>query len=734
MTEKVISFRPPNSPDPLATKAMPPLYAPASIGAVLERRRSELLECCTELGFTLPSAALSYIESSKQVLNRLTCRIAIIGQVKAGKSSFINALVKRPGLLPTHVNPWTTAVTHLHFGTPDTGADVAARFTFFDQNEWARLVQGDGHIRALTQRLVPGFETELLRQHVEAMRLRSEGRLGERLATLLGTAHEFKSLEAGILNHYVCAGADDLLASPVDGAGIYSDIVKQADLYFESRDFTFPTVIVDTPGTNDPFLVRDEITRRSLEAADLYVVVLTAKQALSSADVALLRMLRGLNKERIAVFINRIDELGDVAEDAGEIIAHVRAGLGREFPGVEIPIVAGSAIWALAATSRDDLEVRRALSAKALHYAARTNSEATVVTESPAGALMMCSGLPAFARVLADLAQRSHAGYVLHQIEASLKELAHINERTALQEIRTLQAEGRDDSVRLAESTEELRQIHAEFGETERLAQTLHGLLVDLQGRTERLIAESCTLMQHTLRDTVLRFADVECQRLESAIAKGDRRRVWMCETAGVRRALEADFVGLYRAAEHGVANVEAHIFPKLREVLSTRVPDLERHPTEPVVVHPGDHPPIRPLGQTVALDLAEPWWRRWWASGRSAEEKILELDRLIRDEFYPIVDMLVEAARVQLQSQQKTAVKNATVVYLSLIDILEQQSHARLNRSKTLRTERDAIQTGAVEQARRGRVEELERQIATARRVTLRIDTNGRANGSMST
>src|SRR3546814_15588565 len=53
---------------------------------------------------------------------------------------------------------------------------------------------------------------------------------------------------------------------------------------------------IDTPGTNDPFLVRDEITRRALENADIYIVVLTARQALSSADVALLRILRGDRK------------------------------------------------------------------------------------------------------------------------------------------------------------------------------------------------------------------------------------------------------------------------------------------------------------------------------------------------------------------------------------------------------------------------------------------------------
>src|SRR5260221_10593344 len=84
---------------------------------------------------------------------------------------------------------------------------------------------------------------------------------------------------------------------PDDGPGQYSDITKTAVLYFKSNEFGFPTILIDTPGTNDPFLVRDEITRRSLDGADFHIVVLTAQQPLSTADVTLFRMLCGLHKE-----------------------------------------------------------------------------------------------------------------------------------------------------------------------------------------------------------------------------------------------------------------------------------------------------------------------------------------------------------------------------------------------------------------------------------------------------
>ena len=281
-------------------------------------------------------------QDGQQVLADLVRRIAVIGQVKAGKSSFVNALIGQPGLLPADVNPWTTAVTNLHFNCPNAPEGVAAVFKFFDHDEWTKIAEGGGRIRELTERLVPGFTPGVLSRHLDAMRRRAESRLGKEFPKLLGTTHTFPRFDHDILERYVCAGLDDEATKPDDGPGQYSDITKTADLYFKSNAFGFPTILIDTPGTNDPFLVRDEITRRSLDGADFHIVVLTAQQPLSTADVTLFRMLRGLHKERIVVFINRIDQLTNLPADALAVAERVRDGLRAEFPDVDVPIVLGS--------------------------------------------------------------------------------------------------------------------------------------------------------------------------------------------------------------------------------------------------------------------------------------------------------------------------------------------------------------------------------------------------------
>ncbi len=204
------------------------------------------------------------------------------------------------------------------------------------------MANGGGKLRELTERLVPGFEPDLLRRHVAALKARAATRLGPEFLNLLGRCHRFATLSPHIVRQYVCQG--DLTGS--DSAdptvGRYSDITKSADIYLPVGPFDHPVTVTDTPGTNDPFLVRDEITRGCLESADLYMVVLTARQALAPSDVALLRILRGLHKDRIIVFLNRIDELADIAKDTETVVASVRRRLRYEFPGADIPLIPGS--------------------------------------------------------------------------------------------------------------------------------------------------------------------------------------------------------------------------------------------------------------------------------------------------------------------------------------------------------------------------------------------------------
>ncbi len=112
--------------------------------------------------------------------------VTMIGQVKAGKTSLVNAMVGMPDLLPADVNPWTSVVTSLHM-RPDSGpSGNSALFRFFDEKEWDRLLLKGGRIGELASRAGANEELDQLREQVERMREKSRTRLGRRFRTTAG--------------------------------------------------------------------------------------------------------------------------------------------------------------------------------------------------------------------------------------------------------------------------------------------------------------------------------------------------------------------------------------------------------------------------------------------------------------------------------------------------------------------------------------------------------------------
>ncbi len=303
------------------------------IGARLEEGRLRLVALIDRLGDLLGEHAAPLLEAASRQLHQRCCRIAVIGQIKAGKSTFINALAERPGFLPADINPWTAVVTALHFRNSPTPPEHAAVFHLFSADQWKELAEGGGRLRELTERLVPGFQPDLLRAQLEVMRKRAERRLGSKFAELLGQVPSLQDRDArAAVRLRQRRRRQSAIGGPPRARKIYSDVTRSADLYFNESPFAYPITLIDTPGTNDPFLVRDEITRRSLENPDVYVFVISALQPLSAADIYMLRLLNGLHKDRIVVFINRADQLANPGHRR-----RLDKGGGREAPASGVP-------------------------------------------------------------------------------------------------------------------------------------------------------------------------------------------------------------------------------------------------------------------------------------------------------------------------------------------------------------------------------------------------------------
>ena len=279
--------------------------------------------------------------------------ITMIGQIKSGKTSLVNAMVGRPDLLPADVNPWTSVVTSLHLNAPLPPDAPTATFQFFSQGEWDHLVENGGRIGELSSRAGADEELEKVRDQIAQMREQTKTRLGRKFELLLGQKHNYDELSDELVQRYVCMGDDFEDLEEEDQQGQFADITKSADLYLRADTIPMPLCLRDTPGVNDTFMMREQITINALRDSRICVVVLSAHQALSSMDMGLIRLIANVKSREVIIFVNRIDELSDPAAQVPEIRDSILQTL-ADNNGPENPeVIFGSAYWANIALSED---------------------------------------------------------------------------------------------------------------------------------------------------------------------------------------------------------------------------------------------------------------------------------------------------------------------------------------------------------------------------------------------
>ncbi|MBO0766550.1 MAG: dynamin family protein, partial [Hyphomicrobiaceae bacterium] len=633
-----------------------------AIGSALETARVRLLDLLGRLGDLLGEHAAPLLDAARRQLNERTCRIAVVGQIKAGKSTFINALSRRPGLLPTDINPWTVVVTALNFRNGPTPPEHAAVFHLFSADEWRELAEGGGRLRELTERLVPGFQSDLLRAQLEVMRKRAERRLGPKFPELLGQCHRYPTVTPQILTDYVSAGDDDTWP----GKSLhYSDITRSADLYFNDGPFAFPITLIDTPGTNDPFLVRDEITRRSLENPDIYVFVVSALQPLSAGDIALLRLLNGLHKDRIVVFINRADELPKLSSDAAVVKAAIETRLRAEFPSLNIPVVYGSAWLGNLRLQAEAGELAVVLPQRSLDPCqgsppARRNGSAGAAPAETSGieparalpAVHMSSGMAEVSAAITKLMSTSSIAMLLRQIAVCLAELvrtADVNDAAERQSITDLVDARRQETACLRKRVAEEEKLLAEIGEH---VKGLRGSFEEVEAHFKRVIATASRSLRNQLCGLVREFADKEAEVLLDALQEQPRQWTWRCDVLPLREDLEAVYLATFEHAAKEIDRVEQFLYPQLRIIVSSLLPNYRSDLLEVPAWPEGVLPSVAPLGDKVTMDLGVAWWRRWFASRKLAKGRANHLRCLIEEDFLQIAEELVSEAEAHLSER----------------------------------------------------------------------------------
>lgn len=584
-----------------------------------------LMDATHRLGEIGGEAAQRQTKQLEERVEAFEPTVTLIGQIKAGKTALMNAMIGQPGFLPSDVNPWTSVVTSIHLNSRRRPENTRALFRFFDEDEWDRLVSTGGRLGELAARV--GFEDEQaeIRDQVAAMREKSRARLGKRFELLLGTSHRYDAFNSELIDRYVCHGGWEEDDDATQGR--FADITKMANLYLDLEGYPTGLCLRDTPGVNDTFMMREQITINAIRDSRICVVVLSAHQALSSMDLALLRLIANVDPEDVILFVNRIDELDDPARQVPEIAESFRSTFRRHNIPDGIDIMFGSALWALQAQS-DDLDSLPAGSWSAMHNWADASSplRQKVSGTSARDFAWSLSGVPELHR---RIAHRIIEGPGRSMLRDTRDELSNI----------VTSIETAERGISLRGGAESMR---AAGFDKAALETQLEGIEQSAIAALRAVSTEQVSLLNEQLEHAQSRFSERAVDALMSHIEAYGNSEPWTYEPAALRMMMRSAYKTFGSQVDLATQEVFADTCMQLAG-LYQRLFDAD---DDLITIHPPALARLLPpavVGKTIVLDLSASWWKKWWRGFRRNDAIIEEYRNLIVAETTPIISDLTE-------------------------------------------------------------------------------------------
>lgn len=220
------------------------------------------------------------IEESKKE-NRLL-KLGIVGEVKSGKSSFLNALLfDGKEILPKASTPMTAALTKISYSE-----NTSAKIIFYSEEDWGIVEKFSKEYDEEYNRFLKKFKKkdskelrEVFNESV-SLRLLSCKELTEMFykydSELIGYLGKEKELKINDI--------DKEMKEYVGANGKFTPIVKYVELKINNDDIK-DIEIVDTPGINDPIISRGETTKKFLGECDIVFLLSYAGQFLTQNDI-----------------------------------------------------------------------------------------------------------------------------------------------------------------------------------------------------------------------------------------------------------------------------------------------------------------------------------------------------------------------------------------------------------------------------------------------------------------
>lgn len=234
-----------------------------------------------------------------QKLDNDTLTIGVIGQMKCGKSTFLNAFVFEDDILPAATTPMTAALSVIKYGH-EKKIDVE----FYTQDEWVEQEE-----QAKRDMYTISNEVELAKVTTAKKLVEKSSALGGSVSQYLGKKKE---------------DTLDNLIEYVGANGKYVSITKSVTIY-SPKEYLKGVELVDTPGFNDPIVSREERTKAFLKRADVVLLMLYAGQPFDATDRTILfQNVKSCGIGKVIIGVNKYDIPYQVGETAEEIQSYVK--------------------------------------------------------------------------------------------------------------------------------------------------------------------------------------------------------------------------------------------------------------------------------------------------------------------------------------------------------------------------------------------------------------------------
>ena len=219
-------------------------------------------------------------------------KLGIVGQMKTGKSSFLNEYLFGEEILPTAATPMTAALTLIKYSDENK-----AEIEFYNRDDWSSIEENNKE-----------YEKEYKKALEEAKEeAEKKGRVfnKERFkfedvdSILKGSYEIYKNFKENGLDKSSLGETKTIkisnkkniledLKEYVGSKGKYTPLVKMTTLYIND-DRIKDYIIVDTPGTNDPIISRGQKTKEFLGKCDYIIFLSYSSQFLDNNDNAYIK-------------------------------------------------------------------------------------------------------------------------------------------------------------------------------------------------------------------------------------------------------------------------------------------------------------------------------------------------------------------------------------------------------------------------------------------------------------